>query len=322
MMSANIQIRCGLQIVFVCLYITPSHYHHCANLSEDMELIKFLSDIYFVECVSKIKYILSVIHYTICGTVFTQFTHFLCDDWANICILSYYHHQIRSMNYYPLFRVRSWNNGMRCVSFYILLIFVVLRLSDYQLTKTSNKYQQPVRGTLPFLPSFLRITTQIAKFMGSTWDPPGACRPQMGPMLAPWTLLYGELGVYIWTIPYECPGSMARRPHSAIRYSSSSIFWRWQYLQIISIASIGGLRWRPDSIACLLKLTISCDIIRLHFEHWLLSSTLLNRNSLWIWCRSGAPFCILYIIFPFIFISSNCCQLLDLLNWTDIDMVM
>ena len=31
MMSANSQIRFGLQIIFVCLYITPSHYHHCAN---------------------------------------------------------------------------------------------------------------------------------------------------------------------------------------------------------------------------------------------------------------------------------------------------
>ena len=30
-MNANIRIRFGLQIVFVCLYITPSHYHHCAN---------------------------------------------------------------------------------------------------------------------------------------------------------------------------------------------------------------------------------------------------------------------------------------------------
>ena len=36
-----------------------------------------------------------------------------------ICTLSYYHHQIGSVNYYPLFRVRSWNNGMRCLSFYI-----------------------------------------------------------------------------------------------------------------------------------------------------------------------------------------------------------
>ena len=31
MMSANSRIRFGLHIVFVCLYITPSHYHHCAN---------------------------------------------------------------------------------------------------------------------------------------------------------------------------------------------------------------------------------------------------------------------------------------------------
>ena len=31
--------------------------------------------------------------------------------------------------------------------------------------------------------------SQIAKFMGPTWDPPGSSRPQMGPMLAPWTLL-------------------------------------------------------------------------------------------------------------------------------------
>ena len=31
MMSANSQICFGLQIVFICLYITPSDYHHCAN---------------------------------------------------------------------------------------------------------------------------------------------------------------------------------------------------------------------------------------------------------------------------------------------------
>ena len=32
------------------------------------------------------------------------------------------------------------------------------------------------------------ITSQIAKFMGPTWGPPGSCRPQMGPMLAPMNL--------------------------------------------------------------------------------------------------------------------------------------
>ena len=35
--------------------------------------------------------------------------------------------------------------------------------------------------------------TQIAKFMGPTWGPPGSCRPQMGPMLAPWTLQSGKV---------------------------------------------------------------------------------------------------------------------------------
>ena len=38
-----------------------------------------------------------------------------------IYTLSYCHRQIGSMKYYPLFRVRSWNNGMRCMSLYILL---------------------------------------------------------------------------------------------------------------------------------------------------------------------------------------------------------
>ena len=36
-------------------------------------------------------------------------------------------------------------------------------------------------------------TARIAKFMGPTWGPPGSCRPQMGPMLAPWTLLSGRV---------------------------------------------------------------------------------------------------------------------------------
>ena len=39
-----------VQILFVCLYITPSHFHHCANLSEDIELIKCLSDIFCRVC--------------------------------------------------------------------------------------------------------------------------------------------------------------------------------------------------------------------------------------------------------------------------------
>ena len=43
--------------------------------------------------------------------------------------LSYYHYQIRSMNYYQLFRVRSWTNGVRWMSFFILIYIYIYTLS-------------------------------------------------------------------------------------------------------------------------------------------------------------------------------------------------
>ena len=49
------------------------------------------------------------------------------------------------------------------------------------------------------------IVTQIAKFMGPTWGPPGSCQPQMGPMLAPWTLLSGQVWNW-WTLQTLCGG--------------------------------------------------------------------------------------------------------------------
>ena len=36
-----------------------------------------------------------------------------------------------------------------------------------------------------------RKTSQIARFSWPTWCPPGSCRPQLGAMWAPWTLLSG-----------------------------------------------------------------------------------------------------------------------------------
>ena len=115
MMSANIRIHFDVQIGLVCLYITPSHYHHCANLSEDSKLIKCLLDI-FVECVRfSIFSQLSIIQYMVLCVFILPISLVMIE---RIYTWSYYHHQIESMNYYPLFRVRSWNNGMRCMSLY------------------------------------------------------------------------------------------------------------------------------------------------------------------------------------------------------------
>ena len=48
-----------------------------------------------------------------------------------------------------------------------------------------------IQQLAPAHPKEIIELTQITKFMGPTWGPPGSCRPQMGPMLAPWTLLSG-----------------------------------------------------------------------------------------------------------------------------------
>ena len=128
-------LLCSLRWVQIVGYVLPCRsysfgciVHHLIIIIVQTYLktlnLKSACQIYFVECVSKIKHILSVIqyriHYIICGAVCFQFTHSPCDDWDNIYTLSY-HQQIGSMNYYPFFRVRSWNNGVRCMSFYILV---------------------------------------------------------------------------------------------------------------------------------------------------------------------------------------------------------
>ena len=52
------------------------------------------------------------------------------------------------------------------------------------------------------------LTTQIAKFMGPTWGPPWSCWPQMGPMLAPWTLISGyRQQLYLHYTPLLMPSS-------------------------------------------------------------------------------------------------------------------
>ena len=63
---------------------------------------------------------LEAIFHALYGAVCIQLTHVSCDDCENMCTLSHHHYQIGSMTHLPLFRVRSWNNGIHCMSFYIL----------------------------------------------------------------------------------------------------------------------------------------------------------------------------------------------------------
>ena len=51
MVFANNRMHYDLYVAFVCLQITPSHYHHYADLSEGIELLKWLSGICCQVCV-------------------------------------------------------------------------------------------------------------------------------------------------------------------------------------------------------------------------------------------------------------------------------
>ena len=79
-----------------------------------------MCQIYFVECVSKTEHIRLVIQYAIYGAVCFQFTQFPRDGWENIlhCLIIIIKSEVWTT---ILFRVRSWNNGMRCMSIYTLI---------------------------------------------------------------------------------------------------------------------------------------------------------------------------------------------------------
>ena len=64
-----------------------------------------------------------------------------------------------------------------CVYVYAFYCYLSLQLWPNAVTNTTH--------TIKF------ICSLIARFMGPAWCPPGSFRPQMGPMLAPWTLLSG-----------------------------------------------------------------------------------------------------------------------------------
>ena len=57
------------------------------------------------------------------GAVCILLTHFACNDGEDMCTSSYYHPQIGSMTHLRFFRFRSWNNGMRYMSVFVLAFF-------------------------------------------------------------------------------------------------------------------------------------------------------------------------------------------------------
>ena len=70
---------------------------------------------------------------------------------------------------------------------------------------------------------YFESMSQIARFMGPTWGPPGSCRPQMGPMLAPLTLLSGVPICNIESISWMMPDSKWRCNNETIDWKMEPI---------------------------------------------------------------------------------------------------
>ena len=119
--------------------------------------------------------------------------------------------------------------------------------------------------------SFYSALSQIIRLMRPTWGPPGSCRPHMGPMLAPWTLLSGVLCCCYCTILW--PGHLqALRDYVWVSYGYGTSFWKiWIYsvtgVILIQILTTIPLRWRHngrDSVSnhqprdCLLNPLFRC----------------------------------------------------------------
>ena len=64
-----------------------------------------------------------------------------------------------------------------------------------------SKLSKPSQSDTAITPD---LSSQIAKFMGPIWGPPGCCRPQMAPCWPPWTLLSGRLQFQTLKSYYKC----------------------------------------------------------------------------------------------------------------------
>ena len=85
--------------------------------------------------------------------------------------------------------------------------------------------------------------------VGATWDPPGSCRPQMGLVLAPWTLLSGSSIRTCIAISRSCPAGGV--PANVVRCFSAQIRTSSVLTRIVMFA-----RWNTNRVQGPYSLTV------------------------------------------------------------------
>ena len=99
--------------------------------------------------------------------------------------------------------------------YYKVLLLIMWHWQVQGINQTINPQKilhtgpSPVNYEVSFASNLEKLwkkwSSQMAKFMGPTWGTPGSCRPQMGPMLAPWTLLTGLLSRGLTVVTWLSP---------------------------------------------------------------------------------------------------------------------
>ena len=116
----------------------------------------------------------------------TNFSYYDCD---NMCTISYYHNRIGNMTHLPFFRRWSWNNGMRCMPFYILLSQAIDWEIHHDLVWIVNVNSQ-VWCLVPWRDNTRGTVWQLRRYLPSTvlsrWRKRRSVSDQFSTIVAVW----------------------------------------------------------------------------------------------------------------------------------------
>ena len=116
----------------------------------------------------------------------------------------------------------------------IIYVFIKFKYTFTTIIMNYKHYSSVRRFAL-----LIYESTQIARFMGQTWGPPGSCWPQMGPMLAPWTLLSGIYYVASRQLQRDPTPSWDKHADSVYHNTSNHTISRSQYCYLIDVHTHG-----------------------------------------------------------------------------------
>ena len=122
----------------------------------------------------------------------------------------------------------NWKACITVVSAWSAILYInkyTVNIGDMNLVITvpAHDKARPSAGTVMNTKLEYFLPTLLARFMGPTWGPPGADRTQVGPMLAPWSLLSGKFQLLFTIMISKCIFSEHMTPFNAAEEISRNL---------------------------------------------------------------------------------------------------